>query len=199
MILNVREMMVGKPIKMRYVYRFQACRVNDRESIIEHTGFVGMYAMLIAMYVEETAQNLRVDYRVLMQRAMVHDMEEVVTGDFPRPYKYSNEELKQALDRAAPMAFREVITGLVDKRTQGVLGKVWEQAKADDLEGHILLLADFLSALSYIVQEVQAGNKSMHSQNWTLRQALDHIESKVNIALHPLTEQARAVMLEYIP
>ncbi len=199
MNLNIREMLVGKPIKMRYVYRFQACRVNDRESIIEHTGFVGLYAMLIAAYVEETTQNLRVDYRILMQRAMLHDVEEVVTGDFPRPYKYSNEALKKALDEAAPFAFREVISGLVDKRTQGIFGKVWEDAKADDLEGHILLLADFLSALSYIVQEVQAGNKSMQSQNWTLRQALDHIEAKVGPALHPLCEQARAVMQEYIP
>lgn len=199
MSLDIREMLLGNITKMRYVYRFQGCRVYDRESIAEHTGYVLIYCDLIARYCESVGQ--AVDYRALMNRASVHDMEEVLTGDFPRPYKYSNAKLKAALEEAAPMAFTQTVAGLFPgpKRLQEGMLQDWMDAKDTTLEGNIVRLADFMSALSFIVQEVQAGNKSMRTHNWTLRDGLAGIDAVAPQILQPLLIQVRAIVTEYMP
>ena len=200
MSLDIREMILGQICKMRYVYRFQGCRVYDRESIAEHTGYVMIYSDFIARYCESTREV--VDYRKLMHRSAVHDMEEVVTGDFPRPYKYGNDKLRAALEEAAPRAFLDVVHrvfhGSTEHRFVATLLEDWKDAKDDSLEGCIIRVADYLSALSFIVQEVQAGNNSMRTHNWTLRKGIELLREKVPPVLQPVVMQVEAIVQEYL-
>jgi 5'-deoxynucleotidase YfbR-like HD superfamily hydrolase len=194
-------MLIGKPIKMRYVYRFQGCRVYDRESIAEHTAFVSMYAMLISN--EMQRGGYAINWRELMTRSVVHDMEEILTGDFPRPYKYSNDKLRAALEEAAPVAFYAVIkdihTGANAFDINADLLEVWSNAKDDTTEGKIIAIADFLSALSFIVQEVQAGNRSMNGHNWTLREAITGLRKKCGTEFDWVINDAERILMEYAP
>jgi 5'-deoxynucleotidase YfbR-like HD superfamily hydrolase len=100
-----------------------------------------------------------------VQRALVHDLEEARSGDFPRPFKYSDPKLKEVLDNLGGVAFGQCfIKVLQDFTARTSLEKLWREAKDDTPEGHVVKFADFLSAFVFIYMESHNGNKRFRSQ-----------------------------------
>ena len=175
-MLNVRELVTGRSSMLKEVVRFNNAHRRKDESVAEHSFYVTFYALLFASHVERRdAKNLfPICYRTLFSRCLVHDLEESLSGDFPRNFKYSVLEVKEGLDRAAAIAFQQVIeplfavsafhTGNDEQERQkdwlerDELVTQWLHAKADDAEGRIVALADILSTIQYIWLEVQTGN-----------------------------------------
>jgi hypothetical protein len=101
----------------------------------------------------------------IQEAALFHDLEEARTGDFPRPFKYSNAKVKDVLDEAASAEFVHIIRDVLpnDSELLNHLVFVWDTAKSEDtLEGCIVALADFLSVISHLWQEVNSSNASMY-------------------------------------
>ncbi len=169
--LKLTEMLSGESNKLRYVKRFGTCHVIHKESVAEHCFYVNFYAFLIAETL--VAQDVEVDFRKLSGRALLHDLDEARTGDFNRPFKYSSPALKEALDISAEVAFTQVIwpmvgSGLPPTAQAERLVDYWKNSKAADVEGCIVALADFLSVLSYMLQEIKIANGTMMEQRDTM-------------------------------
>lgn len=166
MSLDVRYMLTGTPVRMRYTNRWATSRVGHPENVAEHSWFVSFYALMIFKWFAES-----VDYNTqklmehepqgswvsvqaqLYERTVLHDIEECRTGDIHRPFKYSHPDLKTSMDRAADVAAEQVLIPLF--KTQGPgqdLVRVWKRAK-HGFVGRIVSFADYLCVLSFLKQE----------------------------------------------
>lgn len=171
MNLNIREMLQGDPIRMRYVTRYSSYRITHPENVAEHSYYVVFYATMIAWWCEDLGEDI--DWKTLMFYAMIHDVEESRSGDVPREFKYSDPELKKMLNQAADKAMVQLVGKLLsgggpeslqdesDDRydDRDWLMDTWRSAKSDTIEGSIVAFADFLSVLSCLVQEKESGNQ----------------------------------------
>lgn len=197
MSLNIKEMLDGNPVRLRYVDRYSTCRVNNRESVAEHSYFVGLYACMIGHWLCESQKDVRLDnrtqinWRSLMLRSMVHDMEEACTGDWPRHFKHSDATLRDELDRVAGKALYMMSVALAGL---GPLSEEiryqWLHAKNEEIEGRIVAFADFLSVLSYVSQEHFSGNVSAMEHVQHLDEYYKDFEHESFNRLRPLVEQA---------
>lgn len=152
--MNIQALLSGDITRLRYVTRFSNCRRNHDESVAEHSYFTALYGYLLGEYAE--SEGVKIDWHVLIGSLLLHDAEEANSGDFPRAFKYSSPELKRMLDRAAEVSAEKVLTSL----DVSGLYMTWFSSKDEtNIEGRIVRLADFLSAISYLMQEVQAGNR----------------------------------------
>ena len=92
-------------------------------------------------------------------RGMVHDIEEIGTGDLVREAKYFDEKMRDNFRRVEEaFAFR-----LFSKlgHTGEFLRSVWRDAKNDDLAGQIVALADLFCVIAYVRWEGLMGNTKL--------------------------------------
>jgi 5'-deoxynucleotidase YfbR-like HD superfamily hydrolase len=169
--------------RMRTVHRFSSLNIHHRESVAEHVWFVSMYAMLYAELYEQykfsvhrdnKTQTIRkehgillpkIDYQILLQRVIIHDLDECLSGDFLRKFKYSTPEVHKAIRGAtktlATKLFDQIVPG--DSTAKKAWFATWDHDKANDVEGRILEWCDFLSVVSYSVTEVRMGNRNFYA------------------------------------
>lgn len=150
--LNIDKMLEGSIHRMSHVYRYSSVPVIRRENVAEHSWYVAFYSYLIG--VDLVKQGIKVDFGKLLSRALIHDLDESMTGDFLRYVKYGHPDLKKALD--------EVSVSMIEKMGDelGVpdIQSPWATAKEDDVEGHIIEVVDLARVASYVWEEVQSGN-----------------------------------------
>ena len=168
---NLKELLTGAPDRLRYVQRFSTVRVLHRESVAEHSYYVALIALAINRRPRVGPQSsYAVDEGELLRRALVHDIEEALTGDAPRPFKHGNgETFAKQCHYAGQASAREVLYS-VDRGQQrehpgapNELLDSWLHAK-DRITtvGCIIELADFLAVLGYLLQEKRCGNVGVY-------------------------------------
>lgn len=150
----VAELIKSPLHRASYVTRYSTRPVTHSENIAEHAYYVTMYAFLIAYEIQET----RISMGHLLSKALFHDVDECVTGDFQRQFKYSDPDLPGIIHRAAMK--------LVPKMFDGFIGgsyvyEHWCKAKDDSIEGDIIVIADFLAVVTYIFRELNFGNQAI--------------------------------------
>lgn len=213
--LNMRELLTGAPNRLRYVIRFSTCyRLHD-ESVAEHSYYTALYAMMIAEWLHSNTE-LQVDRGLLAQSALIHDLEESRSGDFPRPFKHSNPELARHLNEAGELAFRQTMRGLLLPADLGVLkflneeleirrgvdewSRRWLWAKdPEQVEGLIIEYADFLSCASYLCQEIKGANRTMGEHTETMGEYFTRFESAEYDFIRPLVVDTNVILRECFP
>lgn len=221
MKLSIKEMISGGPSRLRYVYRYSTSRVNHPESVAEHSYYVAFYCLLISRWVEENqvqnAPEVLDSKRILslLQRALLHDLEEGISGDFPRNFKRSSPELKQMLETASQKAFEQVIEPVTGIQTTFEMlegdeslsydsdGDVtdeyvysWLNAKDGTLPGRILEFADFLAVLGFIMEEKESGNQGIEKHVRDMDKYFEVFKQDSFDFLRPLIQQTEAIMEE---
>tara|TARA_R110000796_G_scaffold252370_1_gene386284 strand:+ start:1772 stop:2383 length:612 start_codon:yes stop_codon:yes gene_type:complete len=131
---------------------------------MEHTGFVCLFTYLLCEEINSVSGE-KVDIGLALQRAVVHDIDEVVTGDIPRPTKYFSETSKKVFDEIAESGVDQIIDELdvweLPDEAISKLRKNWVEAKLGR-EGFLIALADLSSVVFKIWDEViLLGNKKL--------------------------------------
>jgi len=158
----IENLVFGKISNLSNIIRFSTeLRLHD-ENVAEHSYWVAMFSFMIATHLTQEEQ-VRLDWRVLMGKACLHDVEESVSGDFPRPFKHSTPELLHAIETATRIAAKEVANELSPDHSD-FFYHCWERAKDGTPEGCIVALADFLSVLRWGMVEVSLGNTGMRKK-----------------------------------
>lgn len=203
MDLNLRALMTGHVSRLRYVPRFSICRVQHRESVAEHSYYVVLYAWLICRWLRcnhvpgfvPYTEMFRIENEVL-ERAILHDVEECRTGDCPRPFKYSTPALKKMMDEAAAIAFAQVAEEwTTDNTFQATCHGIWKDAKHGTV-GKVVEFADFLSCLSYFMQERRDGNSTIEEQADNMMGYCELFTAPEYEFLRPLVQQAKKLLEE---
>jgi len=163
--MDLKEVLVGPLARLRYVKRYSTIRVTLPESTSEHSYFTAIYCLILASYLDP--EEVRFNRSDLLTRALLHDVEESVTGDLPRPFKHSDAELILQVERLGRKSILEIFQKIFESKGPGLpdlYATRWCHAKDGTCEGRLLAFADFLSVLSFVAQEVQGGNTVILNQ-----------------------------------
>jgi len=130
------------------VQRYSQTKLATPENVLEHTGFVAMLAYFIGLELKKNGHE--VDFSYLLQKAIAHDIDEVITGDIPSPTKNGHEKVKEALYE---VEYKNM--GFISNELFGdnYLLNIWDDAK-DGPEGSIIALCDLLSVIYKVYDEV---------------------------------------------
>ncbi len=142
------------------VFRFSRNRLVWGETLIHHIGMV----VVIGLYMIDTInlqwrkhspyEALRTDNILttgnFLRKAVVHDMDEIATGDIIRPTKYANKELLGLIKELEAIKVKEVIE---DYKLPKEWERDWVTAKSDE-DGMVLKVADIISVLITCYREV---------------------------------------------
>lgn len=125
------------------------------ESVLEHTGFCVIYCLSIGE--EAIAAGIEIDFAVLLKKAILHDVEEAVTGDITRKAKYHNDAIRSALEAFECEAALDICKKVF--APGGYSFKLWREAKKGN-EGKIVSLSDYAAVAYHIHNEMFVlGNK----------------------------------------
>lgn len=159
--------------KMSALTRFSQTHLINEESVLEHTGFVCMMSYYIGN--KMNIEGKHVDLGVLMCKAVTHDMDEIITGDIPRPTKYYNEGVRSAIQEIEEENMKRI-----SKRMQlDYMFDDWMEAKRGK-EGNIVALCDGLAILYKVYYEaVMFSNRTIVDHFKHIPEFLDSIEQKI--------------------
>lgn len=169
-LLNLSSLLSGDMMRIRNVIRFSnSTRIKD-ETVAEHSYFTAYYALVLACTFSAVYQE-HLDYEEILSSAIMHDVDEAKSGDFVRHFKYSDKELKSKIEQVTDELMDNAMMDLYNPERKSearppamFLHTRWRYAKNDTLEGDIVAFADFLSVLSYVVNEIACGNKKIIEQ-----------------------------------
>jgi len=136
--------------------RFSNAKLINPESVLEHTAYVSLLSLFIAKKLEEAGEII--NYISLYEKALLHDVEESVSGDVITPTKYANKKLSEALKEYELVCANQVLKELPG---YPVTLYRWKEAK-DGRSGYIVRVADKLAVVYKLEQEIlQFGNRHL--------------------------------------
>ena len=142
--------------RLSAIIRYNNTPKINGESVAEHSYYVTFAAMLVGDYL--TAEHgLPVDRLKLMKMALLHDVEEIISGDIIKILKSGGfkEELEKMNKRSM-----EYLTGTLDKQLAQHYYDLWAATKSkDSLEAKLLDFVDLLVVIIYSIRECHLGNK----------------------------------------
>ncbi|RLC99272.1 MAG: hypothetical protein DRI46_09785 [Chloroflexi bacterium] len=167
------------------VTRYSQAHLSRPENVLEHTGFVCLFCMIVG------SRHPSVDMGELMKKAVVHDLEESMIGDVANPVKYANKEIHTALENIGRIAITEIAHDVGFNSLPGI----WARSKDETIEGRIVKIADVVSVLGKIYEEVVLyKNHSIvdYAEN-TMRFFVDRLEWEQDDVLKSVLIEAHTI------
>ena len=132
------------------VKRYSRDEMKHQESVLEHTGCVVTYSLILAKKIERLLP-VKVNYSDLLTKAVVHDWDEVGTGDIPRTTKYASDVALSAIKVLEEESVRTIERYL---NLKDMIVPVWMDSKDNTLEGQIVKIADMSSVVYCIWHQI---------------------------------------------
>ena len=142
-------------LKTDNVIRFSGTYQASQELLSTHIVDVQYISMIIARKLINKGEHI--DIGILLQKGLIHDIDEVLVGDIPRLTKYSSQTCHDALNAVAESVVKDISNKL--DGTDYVIN-LWSTAKDNTPEGYILRLADMLSVAKKTAYEVSILNNN---------------------------------------
>jgi len=144
--------------KLDKIVRFSAqMRIKD-ESVSEHSFHVALYSMILADLEEKIFKN-KINQEKILKTALLHDLEECLTGDIIYDFKHTDKKLTKEIKKISQKFFKDLMKKLPEEISREYL-TLWSSAKdKKTIEGKIVEAADKLEGLIYALNEFSLGNK----------------------------------------
>lgn len=123
-------------------------RVNN---VSEHSFRVAMLCMMIA---DMTPKTGRLDFAILMRKALLHDFGEALMGDITYRVKHRDEETLKFFEHLEGTYIDEMFE-------QTPFYRNYAKHCKEGIEGKVVAVADMFDNIIYGVREVRMGNNSM--------------------------------------
>lgn len=189
-MLKIEELVTGEFMRMAFISRYSSVPHLRDESVAEHSWTVSFYSMVIALDIRRRKCG-NPDMSKLLSRTIVHDLDESLSGDLLRSFKYGYPELKRLMEEASKQALVPAIGKLGSTSTDfHEIFKHWEMAKENDLEGYIVQISDLLSVVAYCWRERAMGNVLISP---VLKEVVMWLESK----MQDLPQDSRDIFKPY--
>lgn len=152
--------LVHTPVRMAQVRRYATLPVLREENILEHSYMVALISYFLA-------KDFEADAGKAVCKSLFHDMEEAITGDICRDFKYLDPNFRWSLGAVEPI----VMNSICDKLPSPIDIKAyeeWKDSKDNTIEGFIVEIADSIAVFVYIYEEFMKGNKFLMTDAWNL-------------------------------
>lgn len=142
--------------RLSCVRRFSSHLLAKDENVLEHTGKVALLCLHIGS--ELAYEGFVIHNSELLSKALLHDIEESVTGDIIHPVKYASPGVTKVFKEVE----YDIAESIFEESFESTLPfALWEDAK-DGAEGSIVAFVDVLCALYKMEDEIiNRGNASM--------------------------------------
>lgn len=156
MIGRTRPVLERELREICHVPRWGIVRTNRRQYLAEHTCMVTLYANDIGVYLGLAGHELA----CLLQRALWHDMEEILTTDVTGPFK------RAAMDDVARKQWDVTGSKMLDRvfhkrDTRDGSARHYVSSERCDLIDAIVKLADMIDECSEMGIEISMGNQNV--------------------------------------
>ncbi|MSQ23852.1 MAG: HD domain-containing protein [Chloroflexi bacterium] len=141
-----------------HIKRYHTTPLLGQESVAEHTHFVTMIARIICHALQEAGKP--VDVLRAVDLAMIHDYEEVISGDIISTFKHSDAEFSELLHRLTDKAIDRVFEALPSGLAE-YYADLWRTHANGAIEGQIVTVADRLAGLAFAQEQLRLGNQFM--------------------------------------
>ena len=144
-------------LKTKYVPRYSSFQLKDPETLSDHITEMSTLAVLLYHELDKKLNgnaSKYIDRGELLEKCIVHDLDEVFSNDIIRPVKYSVNGLKHMIDEAMGKIIRyhELnLTGTND------MTMIWSTSK-DGLTGLIVKVLDLVVVSMKIYKEIELKN-----------------------------------------
>lgn len=142
-LVNIPALNTDNTIRYSLMYQIK------EESLADHIADVGVLSYLLTLRFNSYGEKLNVGG--VLEKVLLHDLDEVLTGDIPRSTKYYSEAGLDAMKGVALDAITRLANSLPG--SEGLVDK-WKSAKQGK-EGSVLVLADMLCVARKVVTEVK--------------------------------------------
>lgn len=142
-LVNIPALNTDNTIRYSLMYQIK------EESLADHIADVGVLSYLLTLRFNSYGEKLNVGD--VLEKVLLHDLDEVLTGDIPRSTKYYSEAGLYAMKGVALDAITRLANSLPG--SEGLVDK-WKSAKQGK-EGSVLVLADMLCVARKVVTEVK--------------------------------------------
>jgi 5'-deoxynucleotidase YfbR-like HD superfamily hydrolase len=178
---------------MSAIKRYSQLHLLKSESVMEHTGFVCLFTYILCEKINSVSdEEDKLNIGIALEKAVIHDIDEVVTGDIPRPTKYHSKESSKIFENIADDGIKQIISEL-DLGFQSRIELNWKTAK-DDSEGAIVALADLASVVYKLWDEViLLGNKKLILQGKQVFTYVQNLSKEIEKNFHFTYDQQLAI------
>lgn len=152
----VNEVLFGNMKRLRHTFRYSAQPVIERENVAEHSFWTAIIAMTIAYEVSPNDNSLA---RLCCQKALLHDIEECMTGDLVREMKYATKQIRRVIKNVEEAFVHHLLVPM--GKVGAIYEKIWTDSKDDSQAGQIVKLADMLCVIAYCTQERALGSTEL--------------------------------------
>jgi 5'-deoxynucleotidase YfbR-like HD superfamily hydrolase len=162
---------------MSYVPRWGILRSIRKQSVAEHSYYVALYADQLATLIQWEG-----DTAALLQYALLHDIDETITGDIPGPVKRAAFDKTKMWDK-----IRDTMARRFGAINVFRLNNPLPEIKA------IVAVADSIDEISYLIEETILGNKWVKV---VLSEAIRRFESRWEML--PINDEEESESLKVI-
>jgi 5'-deoxynucleotidase YfbR-like HD superfamily hydrolase len=149
---NFIQFLFGSNRRISRVVRFSTRPRLVDEYVATHSYYVALYGLIISKML--IAKGKKIDVESVMTRALVHDLDESVSGDIIRIFR---EKLSNELELLCEEVMKGILKHLPERLSDYLLYH-WNHKFEDD-EGQVVKLCDNIAGWAYCEEQIQMGNK----------------------------------------
>jgi len=171
-------------------------------SVAQHSFYIALYAMLFAdIENERICENeiMGMDYvsnlydtSEVIKKALIHDLEESLTGDILYPVHHDNKSFKETLDKVREKCVDEEVFKELPKNVRKYYIRLWKTSKDTTKEGILVACMDKFEILMFAIQELDMGNQAFRI---IYNNAVSIIEKEFSIP--SVNEVLKNIVLKY--
>ena len=154
---NVSKFILNRGLAQ--VKRYHSTPLHQHENVAEHTFYVVSIANALCALLEEKGKS--VNKLEVMEKALVHDFEEMYSGDILQPFKYSDPQMKELIDKLGEKLIDKAFEGLPLKLAVHYKSIWTDYHHGSKMEDNIVKIADRLSLIAYCLEQIKLGNTFM--------------------------------------
>lgn len=150
--------------KLNNMGRWSNEYMHSRTTVSEHLFFVTQIGQMLGVIEEENGNNI--DWKLLYEKLINHDVPEAMTGDIINTMKYRESKFKALVDKIEDELVEEELVENLDSPYKERYRNMLTNFKDDTIEGRILNYADRIDALLECVYELKLGNAQTFKEKY---------------------------------
>lgn len=141
--MKFRDMEDSPFLKLEYIYRFSNRPLMNRDSDADHTIRLQLYLLEAYTQVPDSF-----DLKEACYKALIHDLDEIGSGDINRIFKYKDSELHDKIEEVSREMMKE--SGLTEEIILDI-----DKSKDNTIEGFLIRFFDAYDAERTLLSEYE--------------------------------------------